>query len=218
MEDTLHLQIGATVQLQAISAKTAPRFQVKVIGYLVGGSLLVTAPYLKGKLQMVRVGQPFNVRMLRGSDVMGFSAKVLRTASSPYPYMHLEYPSRVESIMVRNAQRVSANLQALAYNILDEDVAENHHPVTVPDLSSSGAKVVSDRELGEVGQTLRLSLDLEVAGAAESLTLLGTIRNHTERMAETGIEHVHGVQFLSINRFQQLLLHTWVLERLTAEE
>ncbi len=218
MEDILHLQVGASVQLQAIGAAGAPRFQVKVIGYVVGGSLLVTAPYLKGKLQMVRVGQQFNVRMLRGSDVMGFSAKVLRTATAPYPYMHLEYPDEVESIVVRNAQRVSANLQAMAYNILDDDVAENHHRVSVPDLSSTGAKVISQRELGDIGETLRLSFDIEVAGDRESLTLLGTIRNRTERAVAEGFEYAHGLQFLSINRFQQLLLHSWVLERLTAEE
>lgn len=218
MEDILHLPVGSNLQLQAISAEATPRYQVKVIGYLPGGSLLVTTPAVKGKVQLVREGLRFNVRMLRGSDVMGFVAKVLKTASAPYPYMHLEYPKEVESIVVRNAQRVAANLKGKAYNILNDDTAENQYDVLIPDLSSTGSKIISAVELGEVGDILRVSFDLEVAGESESLTLLGKIRNRTEKVVGKDFEYAHGLQFQSVNRFQQVLLHGWVLERMTADE
>lgn len=218
MDDILHLPVGANLQLQAVSAEATPRYQVKVIGYLPGGSLLVSTPTIKGKVQLVREGQRFNVRMLRGSDVMGFVAKVLKTVGSPYPYIHLEYPKQVESIVVRNAQRVVANIVGTAYNILHEDVTDNQHPVTIPDLSSTGAKIISQQELGEVGDILRVSFELEVAGEKESLTLLGKIRNRTEKAVVDGFEYAHGLQFQSTNRFQQVLLHGWVLERMTADE
>lgn len=218
MEDILHLPVGANLQLQAVSTEATPRYQVKVIGYLPGGSLVVTTPTIKGKVQLVREGQRFNVRMLCGSDVMGFVAKVLKTVGSPYPYIHLEYPKEVESIVVRNAQRVAANLEGTAYNILNDDLEENQHQVMIPDLSSTGAKIISTEELGEVGDILRVTFVVQVAGEDESLTLLGKIRNRTEKAVGGGFEYAHGLQFQATNRFQHVLLHGWVLERMTADE
>ncbi len=69
-EDRLKLQVGDMVQLQRVSPEHDDRFNVRVIGYLTGQSLLVTAPTINGKVQIIRDGQGFVVRMLHGSDVL----------------------------------------------------------------------------------------------------------------------------------------------------
>jgi len=217
-EDLLNLSVGSPLQLQAADKPDAPRFQVRTIGYLPGGSLVVGTPVMNGRLVIVRPGQYFRVRMLRGETVLGFEAQVLQVYNSPYPHIHLAYPREIESIVVRNARRVNAGVQAMARNIAKGDDARPE-PVTLADLSKTGAKVVADRPLGAVGDHLNLSFELDVAGRLEKLTLLGAIRNLAVRdrhNIEDGYNH--GVQFGTVNRFQQVLLHGWVLQRMTEEE
>ena len=57
--------------------ENAPRFSVRLIGSLPGASLVVTTPTLDGKVQIVREGQRFNVRVLKGERVLGFVAQIL---------------------------------------------------------------------------------------------------------------------------------------------
>lgn len=218
-DDVLNVQVGAILQLQATTPEQAPRHNVRVIGYLPGASLVVTTPTVKGNLQIVREGQRFNVRMLRGNSVMGFVAQVLQTYLKPYPHLHLEYPRDVESIMVRNAQRVAASIFATARDASEPDSPEYLHEISLMDLSASGAKLGSAESIGEVGDTLHLSFSVDVAGQQETLSLLADIRNRFQRDGIAGNDgsNVYGVQFRSLNRFQQLLLHGWVLERLVAE-
>jgi hypothetical protein len=220
-EDVLHLPPGAMLQLQLASVgDQGPRYPVRVVGYVPGGSLIVTTPTAHGRVQLVREGQRCNVRMLCGNSVMGFVAHVLRAFLQPYPHLHLEYPREVERIMVRNAHRVPAGLTARVRDIRLDDVAENHRLVSLLDLSTTGAKLAADGPLGEIGTVLRLTFAITVAGQSEEVTLLGEIRSQVQREVEDGgtPSHVHGLQFRTVNRFQQLLLHGWVLERLIAEE
>lgn len=218
-EDVLNLQVGALLQLQSTTPSQAPRYNVRVVGYFPGGSLVVTTPTVNGKVLLVREGQRFNIRMLRGNSVMGFVAKVLQSYLKPYAHLHFEYPSEVESIMVRDAYRVAAGLSAVVRNTKECDDEAHRHIVTVLDLSSSGAKLSVERELAEPGDMLHVALPLDVAGQLEKLALLGTVRNRTVREAVDGAadQRIYGVQFRALNRFQQLLLHAWVLERVAAE-
>jgi len=216
-EDTLNLPVGATVQLQLDAAGEHARHMVRVIGYLPGGSLVVTTPVLKGKVQIVREGQKFNVRMLRGDSVVGFAAKVLHSAMKPYPYLHLQYPKAFEQIVVRNSARVNTRLACRVRNTRQADSPENHREALIVDLSESGARIASPIPLGEAGDMLQLSFDLEVANNAEPLSLIADLKNIQERLeqGENGkrLLHLCGVQFRAINRFQQVLLHAWVMKQ-----
>jgi len=217
-EDLLNLTVGTPLQLQGVAVADPPRYQVRTIGYLPGGSLVVTTPQPRGKLAIVRAGQFFKVRMLRGESVMGFETQVLQSYNVPYPHLHLAYPKAIESIVVRNALRVNAEVDAVARNI-SEGPEGGEHSVTFADLSMTGAKLVAERPLGVVGDTLHLSFEVDVAGKPEKLTLLGTIRNLAVRdRQKVELGYNHGIQFGKINRYQQVLLHGWVLQRMAQDE
>lgn len=217
-EDVLNLAVGSPLQLQAIGTADSPRYQVRTIGYLPGSSLVITTPQQDGRVALVRSGQVFNVRMLRGDTVMGFTAQALKVTNTPYPHVHLSYPKEIERIVVRNARRVSAGINAQARNINDGPDGPKR-VVSFVDLSMTGAKLAAERPLGAVGESLHLNFEIEVAGKLEQLSLLGTIRNLAVRDRENiGDGYNHGVQFTKLNRFQQLLLHGWVLQRTADEE
>jgi hypothetical protein len=217
-EELLNLPVGALLQLQAADDPEGPRHQVRFIGFFPGGSLIVRSPETNGKPVFVRAGQTFNVRMLRGDSVMGFAVPVLLVASKPYPHLHLACPKEVNRIVVRNARRVAADILATVRN-LDKGPDGDFLTATVIDLSMTGVKITSDMPLGDLGDTLQLGFEVGVVGKPEKISALGVIRNTGTRVGPAGLEEiVYGLQFNALNRFQQVLLHGWVLERATGEE
>lgn len=214
-QDHLNLPIGTIVQLQLDSPEETPRHAVRVIGYLPGGSLLVTTPTLNGKAMLVRPGSTYKVRMLRGDSVVGFSVKVLHTAGKPYPYLHLQYPKSLDQIVVRNSARVAAQIDCTVRNTNLPDAQENFRQAQIVDLSESGAKIASSTPLGDTGDMLQVSFRLQVVGATELLNLVADIKNVIERPdiddSNKRLTYLNGVQFRAVNRFQQVLLNAWVM-------
>ncbi len=215
IKDTLNLQVGTTVQLQLDVPEETPRHMVRVIGYVPGGSLVVSTPTVNGSVQIVRDGQAFNVRVLRGDSVVGFSAKVLVSTLKPYPHLHLAYPRDIEQIVVRNSARVSTRLACMVRNTKQPDSPEHYHEADIIDLSESGAKLASKQPLGEPSDMLQINFSLQVTNQMEELKLVSDLKNCVERVEsdENGkyLNHLSGVQFRAVNRFQQLLLHAWVM-------
>ena len=215
--DPLNLTVGSLLQIQATVPDQAPRYSVRLIGYLPGASLVVTTPSLDGKVQIVREGQRFTVRVLVGERVMGFVAKVLQTTMKPYPHLHLEYPSEFQQIVVRNASRVNADLALLARNTRNADDEQSFVPAAIVDLSETGAKISSQDPLAAQGEMLHLKFELQISGAGEEMGLLGDVKNVSERIEqhEGGDQRVYltGVQFRTLSRYQQILLHAWVTDQ-----
>ena len=215
MNDKLNLTIGATIQLQLDAPGEQPRHMVRLIGYVTGGSLIVTTPSVQGKVQFVREGQVFSVRVLRGESVMGFSAKVNASYMKPYPHLHLVYPDNIEQIVVRNSARVATRIPARIRNTKKPDEPEHYHKVDIIDLSETGARMASSDPLGEVADMLQVDFRIKVTGDLEDLSLLADLKSTSERLEphEDGerLVHLSGLQFRAVNRLQQLFLHAWLM-------
>lgn len=214
-----NLLIGDVLQLQhAPPSENMDRYAVKLVGYLPGQSLVISTPRKQGKAILVREGQAFTVRLLQGSNIFGFVAKVLAVFSKPYPHLHLAYPEDVESAVVRNAPRVPAKLSATVHNPKDKIDNPQGHQALVVDLSSTGARLIYQERLGEVGDLLQITVNLEVCGGSDRLQLFGAIRNIRESDGiEEHLDFMHGIQFAGLNRFQQLLLCSFVLGQISKE-
>jgi c-di-GMP-binding flagellar brake protein YcgR len=215
--DLINLPAGTILQVQATVPENASRYSVRLIGSLPGSSLVVTTPSVDGKVQIVREGQRFTVRVLKGERVLGFVAQVLYASMKPYPHLHLEYPSQFEQIVVRNASRVSVQVNAAVRNTEQPNEHDSFRQALIVDLSETGAKLSSNAAFGQVGETLHIKFELAISGQAEELGLVGIIRNVAERDEDDAIGGGHiyltGVQFQSLSRFQQVLLHAWVTNR-----
>jgi c-di-GMP-binding flagellar brake protein YcgR len=205
-----HLQIGDVLQLQfAPPRDTQDRYATTLIGFLPAQSLIITAPRKQGKTIMVREGQSFTVRMLQGSNVFGFVARVLKVSAKPFPYLHLAYPEDVERAVVRNAPRVPTEIRATASKPLQGDTTEQ--AVIITDISTTGARVLHSQMLGEVRTVIQVTYPISVCGGEDVLKVMGRIRNVRKVSLETGGHHfVHGIEFRSLTRFQELLLCAYV--------
>lgn len=215
----LNLPVGTNIQLELDSPKASPRFLVPVIGYVPKVAIIVATPSIDGKVQIVRDGQRYNVRMLQGESVVGFKAKVLHSAVKPYPHLHLEYPKEMEQIVVRNAVRVNTSIACMVRNTKHEDAREHYNRATITDLSESGAKIVCKMPLAEQADMVQVNFRLKVLGDTEDISLIADVMNSSERVVKDDegkrLAHYCGVKFRGINRFQMVLLHAWVMEMVT---
>ncbi|MES9850363.1 MAG: flagellar brake protein [Candidatus Thiodiazotropha sp. LLP2] len=214
-----HLQIGDVLQLQfAPPADNQDRFSATLVGFLPGQSLVITTPRKSGNPIIIRDGQSFTVRMLQGSNIFGFVARVLHVSSKPYPHIHLAYPDDVESAVVRNAPRVPTELPAIVIKPQGESGEDLQRKVIISDISSTGARVIDTQELGKVGSVIHVSQTLSVCGGSDVLKVLAVIRNIRETPGPEGsIRYLHGLEFRGLNRFQQLILCSYVLGSIARE-
>lgn len=215
--DLINLPAGTVLQIQATVPNNAPRYSVRLIGSLPGSSLVITTPTVNGRVQLIREGQRFTVRVLKGERVLGFVSQVLHASMKPYPHIHLEYPGEFEQIVVRNASRVNTDIAAAVLNTAEPNEPENFKPALIIDLSETGAKLSSQQPFGATADMLHIKFELSISGATEVMSLVGVIRNVVEKTesdpAGDRLVYLSGVQFQSLSRFQQVLLHAWVTNR-----
>ena len=153
--ENLALEIGDTLQMQFLTSVGDERHYVKVMGYAVDKSVLVTAPRVNGRQLEVREGEKIVARLMVGNDIVGFTGKVLRVCSNPYRYLHLSYPKDMQAITVRKALRVNISMIASLRSSL-ENGDFNHDAVprsiTIVDLSTTGALFYLARYIGRSGR------------------------------------------------------------------
>ena len=212
----LKIQVGELLQLQQRDGADSKRLHVKLIGYLPGASLLVTTPTVADKVMIIREGQPFVVRVMVGNRIVGFTTTVVRSCSRPYPYLHLSYPDEMEQITVRKAQRVRVKLFASMKNANPDFQSEKPQSGTVVDLSTSGALLVADEQLGDLDDEVIVSCAIKVADIEKLLSMPAIIRNvHVDQSEEHG-EHsyYHGLELKVKEQQDAVALHGFVYEQI----
>lgn len=211
----IKISIGESVQLQDPSNKNNERIIVKLIGYREDKSILVTMPRSDGSLIRVVNGQVFIVRLFSVQTVHAFNVTVLESKASPYPYLHLSYPAKVESVVVRNAQRVNVGLIVSVQNGDPDKAMANSVSAKLTDISTGGAKLSTLVAIGDVGDDISMSAKLVVGGIEQYLQILATIRRvDCEEEAEKNV-YLYGLEFRFVEERDRLVLHGFVYEQLS---
>ncbi len=210
----LSVQIGDRLQLQKTSSDRPERYLVQVVGLMAGQSVIITTPRVNGKVAIIRQGQGFTVRVLRGSSIFGFVSSVLQVYSAPFPHLHLAYPREMESIVVRDSLRAATDVQVVVRNNKHPDSREHYRMSQFVDLSNSGARLVSKGPLGQEDEMLSMQFSIEVCGMQENMGMLGKIRGMGKRNVQgDALQFWTGIQFQALNRFQKVLLQAYALEK-----
>lgn len=211
----IKINFGESIQLQDPSNKNNERIFVKLIGYREGKSILVTMPRTNGDLIRVVQGQIFVVRLFSVQTVHAFNVTVLESKVSPYPYMHLSYPDKVESVVVRNAQRVNVELIVSVQNGDPDKSSNDSVSAKLTDISTGGAKLSTIESIGNVGDDICMSAKLTVGGVEQYLQILATIRRVDVQDGETNNSYDYGLEFRFVEERDRLVLHGFVYEQLS---
>ncbi len=213
----IKVNIGESIQLQDPSSKTDERIFVKLIGYRDDKSILVTMPRANGDLIRVVNGQLFIVRLFSGQTVYAFNVTVMESKASPYPYLHLSYPKKVESVVVRNAQRVNVELIVSVQNGDPDKNNDDSVSAKLTDISTGGAKLSTITPIGSVGDDISMSARLTVGGVEQYLQILATVRRVETEEADNKRSYSYGLEFRFVEEKDRLVLHGFVYEELSKQ-
>lgn len=213
----IKVNIGESIQLQDPSSKTDDRIFVKLLGYRDGKSIIVTMPRVNGDLVRVVNGQLFIVRLFSVKTVYAFNVTVLESKVSPYPYMHLSYPKKVESVVVRNAQRVDVGLIVSVQNGDPDENKADTFSAKLTDISTGGAKLTTKDVIGNVDDDINMSAKLNVGGVEQYLQILATIRRVETQQNDDETTYIYGLQFRFVEERDRLVLHGFVYEQLSKQ-
>jgi hypothetical protein len=205
----LQLTVATVLNLQVLSERGNPRAQARVLGYLEGRSILAVLPGAALLPTDLRLDDEVAVRYLVGRSVCGFKTRVIRICTSPYPYFHLEYPDEVQKMDVRSAERVQVTLPARL------EAGAQTMEVEVRDLSATGAMLSSAREIGQIGDAVKLSIELTFGDVTRRISTAATIRNAaTESGEEAPLRY--GVQFEALSEDDHVFVRGFVFEQLAS--
>jgi c-di-GMP-binding flagellar brake protein YcgR len=199
--EDIGLRVGAPLFMRCQEAGAAQtRYPVEYIGAIKGKSLLVTLPLVNGKGLWMQNGQTFVFHVVQGMYVYAFTCQVLRPRSSPYPYVHFSYPTRIDARQVRKSYRVRMRLPVSVAR------GEERSEALLLDLSMTGALLDAPAGIWQEEDALSIVLPVALEEASSQLNLPATVRNCEEK---GGRAH-YGVEFAELPQNEALLLHYYI--------
>lgn len=216
----LKLTSGYPVQLQLLDANSKPqKYACKLVGYLPNKGVLVTPPQAGGKFARMVGGQKLTARVMVANGMCVFNTSVETLTPTPYPILHLSYPSSVTFKGVRNATRVDVRLTASATNESSlESVTLNG---VVADISVTGARLELTDAIGDVGDELLLKAEASIGPITRTLVLRAVIRSRIERSTreyDENLPAVYGVEFIEKDDDKLLALYAYVYVEMANED
>ncbi|WP_051937835.1 flagellar brake protein [Ferriphaselus sp. R-1] len=212
--EQVRLHIGDMVQLQFQAATGDTRHYVTLIGYLKGGSVIVSTPVEAGKVMLVREGVPVVVRFFGGKNAYAFSAEIRRVTNVPFPHLHLSFPKEVRGMVVRSSSRTSVSLIGSAV-----DATGKRYACQVRDISMGGALLVAKEQMAGIDEYLGLGLRVKVNGHDYILEIECQLRScHADARAEADpSSQMHGVRFTSLSAEDTLVLTALLYNSLSGQ-
>ncbi len=209
----LHLNVNDTFSVESLSSQK--RYPVRLLGWVDGSSLIISAPKVQGKEFYLPEGQRLKVRMMAGNYACGFETQVLSSRRLPYLYSHLAYPDKFEAVEVRRSRRIRAEIPV----IISEQIPGSVHgdwprSARIVDISSSGARIRCDEPLAAVGSQLVLEFAAQVAGVQRLLEFRGIIRNIEEDDSAGKGSFRYGIQFREVDGDDLVYITAFVYEQL----
>lgn len=204
---SIQINIGDALQLQDVSTNKQ-RHYVKLIGYLNNKSVLVTHPAKDGELLPVSEGQNFLVRGFAERKTYDFKTRVTGIGMSPFPYLHLSFPAQINVVTMRGALRIRPNLGCLVLS----QIEALKLPATIEDISTSGAKISTRKDLGDVGDDVIVNFRLAIDGEELVYNVVSVIRNKNSDIEKSSGERIvmYGVQFMQPEGKERTALQNFI--------
>jgi len=204
-------QMWEIVQIRLPERDGQPHYFTRLVGYIRNTSILVTIPRVRHQPIGMVEGERTEVRMLTGRNIYVFRSQVIKACLAPAAYMHLSFPDTVQRQSLRKAPSARVNLAVMVEN--GGTKAEG----VIANLSASGARVDAATSLGEKGQILKLTFQVDLDGMKRALSLSAQIMHiRTAEAKSKGTAGLveHGVEFHEIGEEDALWLRCLVYKRI----
>lgn len=214
--DDMKLKVESRLLIEPPIALGRDRLPIKVLGYLKGVSLMVTAPIGADGLRLqLMEGEKVVVRSFCGQNAFAFSCNIQRVIKIPYEYLHLSFPDDIQGIVVRKAPRIKTRIIATVSD--DSDGAGAPLSALISNISADGLALDSKHPLGNKGDTLRMAFRVKLHRIDASLTLKGMIRavlnEGDDRQSAPDIIR-HGIEFQNLQPNDQVILQSMIYQQI----
>ena len=207
-------KVGDPFQIQTTTSFGEERHSVKLLGFLPGKTVMVGAPMVDGHLILMRESQNVIVRSFSGTAAHGFSTSIIKVCNSPISYLHLAYPKFVHKVSVRESARVAFNIIGTVVNLKNGEKSPST-PVSVVDVSTSGAAFVSTKKIAEKEDALRLTFRAKVKDIEVYPILPCIVRSIAIETGENdNHKYRYGIQFLELPTHEMLVLQSMVYQKM----
>lgn len=203
----LKLTPGSGIQLQ-FHNRGSERLISRIIGYLPGASILVSTPKSDEKIILLRKNQTLTVRFFHNTTACAFETQILHSCSQPFPYLHLAYPETIASDEVRKARRVSTKLET---NLSSKTESRGRQlgRGMISDFSTTGAKVLSRKDIADVGDVIDITTTLQIAHISKILNIKATVRGKNPA-SEQNFSYIYGLEFSNLLEEDYILINSFV--------
>lgn len=211
--EAMNLKIGNRLQVQPPVRISPERSFVRLIGYLPGHSLLITAPKTAtgGSLPLAE-SDALVLRAFSGQNAFAFACDVQRVCRVPYNYLHLSFPATVQGTVIRKAPRVRTKISASVQGASGQGLTG-----VISNLSANGALLDGPRNMAAEGERLTLGFRLKLHGIENNLTVQAVVRAilSDEKLEQSGTSLVHfGLEFVDLQPNDQMLLKGMVYQKI----
>jgi len=206
-------EVGLAIQLTSVMYPD-DRAVVKLIGYLDKQSMIVSHPLKDGSVAFIREGTTYSCRAFQKRNAYSFDTTVLKTQMTPYPYLHLTYPSAVGANPVRATSRINVELIAS----VGHKGRAARVPCVIRDLSLTGILIQSSAQVGEKDEVLSIAFRLNLHNTPTTFKLDVVIRNNMtgDNERNKGIYRA-GCKFSEIDDDQRRMLELYIYREIAQE-
>jgi len=216
MSEEFRANNGDILQLQFLPNSDGRRYNVTVIGFLENHSIIVATPKKDGNFMILREGQLFTARMMHGTCVAGFQTQVIKSVSTPYPYMHLKIPDEFQKKQVRITRRADISLPITVTNIKKSNLIKKE-AAEIIDLSLLGCRIVSENILGSDNDMLKLNIKTKLFNYDYILSITAQVKRIQETMHDDKFLFEYGLAFQDLGEQASLVIGSQVNEALIEE-
>ena len=213
--EELDLPVGKTLRVTIVGLDyKRHKSNAELVGYKRGKSIIV---YLQEKPPQVllRDTLPVQVEMELPTGTASFESEIYSFAEYPFLSLQLDYPAGVKFQQLRRDIRVpvDANVEIVGHtNIgMTTDAIFGH----VLDISYSGARLVTEKELTSMVTKVSLGVFLSEGGIARDMDLTAEIRNQAELSPDyPDCGFAYGVELIDLDETDALFLRAVCLQKI----
>ena len=198
----LGLKPGMAMQTRRL-VEGAKKKESQYFGAIEGKGVMVGPLGPDGVKTELEEGEVCVVRGFTGQYEYSFLAKVLQTFESPFAYALLQYPAQVDARLVRKSMRIQSNWPT-SVSTTSANGSKATHKATLIDLSTSGAMIKCDSQLGAIGSTLQITLSVVVDKAPSDLCLTASVCHNNRAQYEDA--YFLGMAFTGLTTQDKLVL------------
>lgn len=189
-------------------------FDAQLIGYEVNHVLLLSVPVKPGQV-LLHDGLQVGVEIRLPEGVVNFDSDIGEVSDWGFRFVKLYYPGNVDYQNPRKHIRVPANDPVEIIGHTDLGVDTGTMKGYVLDLSSTGIRVVLEKELTSLVKEVTINMHLQAYDLEQYLSVKAFITNEaplSEDYPEYG--YGYGLSFKALPEASKWFLHAYILEHL----